>query len=226
MLTIVILFISYIILNKFCCSQLVKTFSDYQQIGLNTMSTIGHPLKPFFPNQATDSLRLYNFSTGTNVLNESYVCFFQGSNYWPRVQRVIKSVHLFSSKPVVVFAAGRDTLDFDYSSYPRAILLRVEEETRHPWFLKLRASILAPVLLGVIIESDSLVWNGADLLFEILRMETLADNYSFPLLTRHPDTRSPSRDESTYNVFPYPTKSRTTSYGHAHLSWSYLAIPF
>lgn len=109
--------------------------------------------------------------------------------------------------------------------------MRVDLEPRHPYFLKIRAALVAPVQLGIIIEADSLIWNGADLLFPSLERETVGSNYTFPLLTRHPDRRLPMNHprrtrKDGPNHYQYPVANRSFAYGHAHMSWSYLSLPF
>lgn len=60
-------------------------------------------------NSEVDRLRLFYLSNGTDILRESYVCFFQGKSYGKKVIRVVKAVHMFSSRPVFLVIGGNST---------------------------------------------------------------------------------------------------------------------
>jgi hypothetical protein len=163
-------------------------------------------------------------TSGTGMLEEAYVSFISGEGYAELVTYPLQSIMEFSTKSVVLFISGNLSKParelWSASLFPRLLVYHMPPSSLHPWFDKLRAAILSPVLHGAIVEGDTLVTWHADRVFAIVK----AHGGKFPLLTKHEDSRL--QDCYGYNgpkycgnAFPYPTERRTMDYGHAHMFW-------
>lgn len=157
----------------------------------------------------------------------AYVCFVSGRKYFSLINGTIFSVHFFSKYPIILYVAGNitDEMQSLFLHYDRLLVISIPCELNNIYYMKLRVSLLAPVLVGQIVESDTIVLPGADCLFERIEKE-ITYEYPFPMMTRHTDIRSPIKGNGTYYPLKYPMYKRTMRYMHAHMSWTYQSLPF
>ncbi|CAJ1402594.1 unnamed protein product [Effrenium voratum] len=151
--------------------------------------------------------------------------------------QMVKSVHQYSSKPVVVVSFGSDAIPFlDPNRFPRMVLLHARMKAGLSFsFSGLRAALLARVKVGVNIEEDMMfVSPQADTLFARTR-EEITELYPFPMLPTHFLDRDPANKEAKYGNFleftvpgsPDPRFPRPTlRWGQAQGTWSFWALPF
>jgi hypothetical protein len=174
-----------------------------------------------------------HFSNKTEILHENaYVNFFYGNSYIPLVETVIHAVHVFSTHFIIVYVAGETHIPQHWSTqFPRLIVYKMPKSSLHPWFDKLRAALMAPVINGVIVEADTIITPQANRLFDILKKT----NSSTPLMPMHPDIRPYSTKECNIScnsccvsTLPWPMAKRRKhgQYRHAHLMWTKRAKPF
>lgn len=170
------------------------------------------------------------------------------------VDVLLKSVHEFSTRPIVVMGIGSDP-PFSTDTYPRMIARKMTRAPRSVYFNKLKAVLECPIkfggwpkacncfvycalptcstleprglndahellsLIGVVVESDDIVnWN-VDRLFAVARKHAK----QFPLLPRHPQSTQLTRTYAARFAAPGYTP---VPYGHAHLIYSHLTMPF
>lgn len=170
--------------------------------------------------------RFVRLSNGTGILEEAFVSFISGPiAYLNLVQWAIAAASTFSSRPVLLFASGETVpvaaARFPSAAFPSLVVFEVPPPQLNPWFDKLRAVLLSPVLNGVIIEADTIITPHADRLFNVAK--THATDVS--LSPMHEDERLP--DCSNYrgaraciNAYNYPAAQRTMPYIHAHMIWN------
>jgi hypothetical protein len=176
--------------------------------------------------------RLIHLSDGTGILEDAFVSFISGPiQYLNLAQWAIAAALEFSSKPVILFVSGEAVASaaarFPSSTFQRLVVFEVPPASLHPWFDKLRAVLLSPVVNGVIIESDTIITFHAERLFKIAR--THATDYS--LSPVHEDERLPSCNNyqgprACINPYGYPANLRTIPYMHAHMIWNSQSKPF
>ena len=171
--------------------------------------------------------RFESLSNKTGVISEAYVSFLFGTLTYS--VDLAKTAYIaaarFSSRPTLVFVSGelatRFASEFPVALFPRLVAFEMPIPVLHPWFDKLRAILLSPVQIGIIIEADSIITPYADRLFPAVAQHAGA----FPLLMQHPDERLPSCEGYSghrycVNPIPYPVAKRSMPYGHAHVSWT------
>ena len=176
--------------------------------------------------------RFVNLSNGTGILSEAYVLFLSGPiQYTDLAQWALVAATEFSSKPILAFMSGAAISvaaeRFPASTFPTLVIFEVPAPTLNPWFDKLRAILLSPVLNGVIIEADTIITHHADRLFRLAGTHAL----QFPLLPIHPDERLPScsnykGSRTCENPIDFPIELRSTPYSHAHVIWNAQSKPF
>ena len=178
--------------------------------------------------------RFVSISGGTGIVSEAWVSFLFGTHTYSvdLARAAYTSAARFSSRPTLVFASGDVALrfpsEFPAAAFPRLVAFEMPPPTLHPWFDKLRAILMSPVLVGVTIEADSIVTPHADRLFSVSALHASA----FPLLMQHPDERLPSCQgygghRFCVNPIPYPPQRRSLPYGHsAHVAWTAASKPF
>lgn len=177
--------------------------------------------------------RFYNSS---GWLKQGFVNYYAGPKHEEMTEELIKSVHLFSTKPIVVVHFGFYTpSSWNASVFPRLVLLNAPPQPpsamRSFHFNKLRAFILARVLTGVELDSDQFVAPGVDALFPLTEKEITRD-YPFPILPAHfyPFSHPGGNLGGTALWKRYcPEKSclwQTVRWGHAHPTWTFWALPF
>lgn len=156
-----------------------------------------------------------------------YVSFITGENYLELINGTIYSVHFFSIYPIILYISGKITtkMKSTFSFYDRLIVYSIPSECLSPYFLKLRVSLLAPVLVGQIVESDTIILPGADCLFKRIEKE-INTHYPYPIMPRPPDIRGNVKGNGTFNPLDYPMNNRSMRYMHAHMSWTFESLRF
>eukprot|EP00927_Polykrikos_kofoidii_P056724 TRINITY_DN50802_c0_g1_i1.p1 TRINITY_DN50802_c0_g1~~TRINITY_DN50802_c0_g1_i1.p1 ORF type:complete len:600 (+),score=68.96 TRINITY_DN50802_c0_g1_i1:82-1800(+) len=153
-----------------------------------------------------------------------------GSRYAKMTEQLIRSVHLFSSRPVIVVNFGMATPpEWDAKHFPRLVLLHATPiQGRSGNFNKYIAILLARVRTGVQLDSDQFVVPGVDALFHRTEEEVNAE-YPIPILPVHflPD-KGPNLGGSWWPRFCNGNDcgKQTLRWGHAHPTWTYWALPF
>ena len=123
----------------------------------------------------------------------SYVDGFHDSPYVDMATELIKSVHYFSTRPIVVFVFGEFVPNaWTPKRFPRLVVLQsgfLPQENyiyRSFNFNKIRAILLSKVKHGgVFLEADSWILPGADALFDTVQKHIEEKRYAFPLLPLH-----------------------------------------
>lgn len=161
------------------------------------------------------------------IFHFAYVSFVSGTKYIDLINGTLFSVHFFSIYPILLYVSGNITEEMKriFELYDRLLVFSIPSEMNNIYFMKLRVSLLAPVLVGQIVESDTIVLPGADCLFARIEKE-ISYNYPYPMMTRHHDIRSPIKGNGTINILKYPMNKRSMRYMHAHMSWTYHSLPF
>lgn len=153
-------------------------------------------------------------------LKEAFVTFtnFQ-QNYIELLDVLLDSVHLFSTRPIIVFSVDFDLI-INMTRHPRVYAKRISQKDCGPTIFacKLLAMILSQVNYGVQLEIDSVVNYNIDLLFDMLHVWP----YDLPLAPKHP------HDPKNYGFYmeQYSVKYPSTPYMHGTFVWTYRAYPF
>lgn len=151
---------------------------------------------------------------------EAFVTFTNAHSYYIELLDVLlDSVHLFSTRPVIIFSVDFD-LTINRTRHPRALVERLAESDcgQAPFGCKLLAMISSEVHYGVQLEVDAVVNHHVDLLFDMLHVWP----YDVPLAPKHPN------DPLNYREYmaEYDVKSRSTPYMHGTFAWTHRAYPF
>merc|ERR1719323_89970 len=168
----------------------------------------------------------------TGWIKEAFVTYIAGkhnSKFEWMGTNLLRSVHLFSSRPLIMVAFNRDFQPPDsWKEFPNLILYRMDPIVGGVSFNfnKIRAMIAARVLVGVELDLDQNVFQGIDAMFAATRRESSAD-HPYPILPVHWMSRDarPGEPYYEYNFRAYDGK-RTMRWGHGHPTWSYHALPF
>ena len=134
--------------------------------------------------------------TENGWFKEAYVSYVDGnpdSPYVDMATELIKSVHYFSTRPIVVFVFGEFVPNvWTPKRFPRLVVLQsggLPQENyiyRSFNFNKIRAILLSKVKHGgVFLEADSWILPGADALFDTVQKHIEENRYPFPLLPLH-----------------------------------------
>jgi hypothetical protein len=176
--------------------------------------------------------RLIQLSFGTGIIEDAFVSFISGPILYMNLAHwAIAAAMEFSSKPVLLFISGEAvpvaSSRFPSSRFPKLVIFEVPSPSLHPWFDKLRAVLLSPVLNGVIIESDTIITPHAERLFAVAKLHAT----HFSLSPMHEDERL--SDCSNYrgtrscvNPYNFPVERRSIPYIHAHMIWNFQSKPF
>jgi len=163
-----------------------------------------------------------------------------GSRFTRETEELIRSVHLFSTKPIVVVSFGMTTPpQWNPERYERLVLLHAAPFPPEPFrsfhFNKLRAMLMIRARVAVQLDSDQFVAPGVDILFKRTE-EEITKEYPLPILPVHFLDRNPKDDLSIGNRVKYwhrvcPEGGRkcsrqTLRWGHAHPTWTHWALPF
>lgn len=140
-------------------------------------------------------------------------------NYIELLDVLLDSVHLFSTRPIIIFAIDFD-LKINSTRHSRVIIERISQKDCGSTIFacKFLAIISSEVKYGVQLEADSVVNYNIDLLFDMIHLWP----YDLPLAPKHPD------DPHNYQYYmqQYRVKYRSIPYMHGTFVWSYRAYPF
>ncbi|CAJ1415846.1 unnamed protein product [Effrenium voratum] len=182
-------------------------------------------------------------------LEEAFVNFIGSSpsgTKWARInEQLIRSVHLFSTRPVVVVHFGMvRPAEWDPSKYPRLVVLHAApfptSVFRRFDLNKFRSLLVARVKTGVQLDADQFVAPGVDRLFALARQEG-SEDYPLPILPVHflrneelpmfPGQNGGfTMSGGQSHVFDRYCKEGkckvSTRWGHAHPTWTFWSLPF
>lgn len=159
----------------------------------------------------------------------TYVAGAKDSKYEWQATNLIRSVSLFSARPIVVVVYGESFAPpLEWREHPCVIVYRMRPIAGRVSFNfnKIRSMVGARTLVGVQLDTDQIVFQGVDDLFAGTRLESTSQ-YPWPLLPVH----SMSRDyhpQSPYKVYAFTAYKgkHTMRWGHAHPTWSFWALAF
>ena len=151
---------------------------------------------------------------------EAFVIFSNGKKHFVDLLNVLlDSIHLFSSRPVIVF-----TVDFDLmvnrTRHSRLFTERISQNVCGPniYACKIYAMIASEVHYGVQIDADSVVNYNVDLLFEMLHQWP----FDLPLAPKHPN----DPHDYKFDMEEHHVSHRTTPYMHGAFLWTNRSYPF
>eukprot|EP00932_Pfiesteria_piscicida_P012621 SRR837773.24023.p1 GENE.SRR837773.24023~~SRR837773.24023.p1 ORF type:complete len:427 (-),score=149.35 SRR837773.24023:110-1222(-) len=158
-----------------------------------------------------------------------------GGKTWNALtQRLVSSLHRFSSQPVIVVNFGEVRLpDLDPKRFTNLVVLnaRSVEERGLPFsFNKIQAALLARVKVGVMLDADMVsLGPQADSLFTRAEQE-IDKKYPYPILPVHSLDRDPENlDGGLPNFKPFSCQNcpqATMRWGAEQPSWTYWSLPF
>jgi len=184
-------------------------------------------------------------------IGKAWVTFFKGTakglSHSMMVSNLIRSVHLFSKHPVIVYVVGTHELsvDWDPKVFPRLIVMHADGiSTSYKGrggdyvsfnFEKFRSMMLR-VKVGVQLDADMINGPNCDKLFEATAKEVTAE-YPYPIMPVHWMSRYRGKKGEKidgYEVYAisYPGDEGDSHFpprirwAHAHPTWSYHALPF
>jgi hypothetical protein len=138
-------------------------------------------------------------------LDSAFVTYVSGekdSNYEWQATNLVRSVDIFSERPIVVVAFGDSFVPpQDWHDLPNLIVYRMKSGPNGVSFNfnKFRAMISARIAVGVQLDTDQIVFNGIDQMFASTERE-VTEYHPWPILPVHWMSRDPD-----------PGKSRVTS---------------
>lgn len=150
-------------------------------------------------------------------------------------EQLIRSVHMFSDAPIVVFHLGSLTPEkWTPERFPRLLLVHVSpmepEAERSFNFNKIRTILLTRVLVGVQLDSDQFVGPGVDYMFNMTARE-ITSEYALPILPVH--YFSFTQKDAPSNIWwrrfcqdPPRCKLHSMRWSHAHPTWTFWALPW
>uniref|UniRef100_A0A7S0FC88 Nucleotide-diphospho-sugar transferase domain-containing protein n=2 Tax=Pyrodinium bahamense TaxID=73915 RepID=A0A7S0FC88_9DINO len=171
-------------------------------------------------------------------LSEAFITYMAGKKHskfaW-MATNLIRSVHLFSTRPIVV-------VNFDkvfqppesWLGMPNLVVYRMRPLADvNPRsadvsfnFNKIRAMIAARVVTGIQLDLDQVIFAGMDSLFAATRRES-TQQHPYPVLPVHWMSRDAKKGEPyhVYQFTAYPGK-HSMRWNHAHPTWTTWALPF
>ncbi|CAE8630094.1 unnamed protein product [Polarella glacialis] len=184
-------------------------------------------------------------------LEEAFVNFVAGAptgGKWAKInEQLVRSVHVFSTRPVVIVHFGMSTpKEWDAKKYPRLVVMHAApfpaDSERRFDLNKFRSLLLSRVRTGIQLDSDQFVAPGVDALFQRVA-EEITETYPMPILPVHfllneqlpmwpqKGQRGVTMSGGPSMVFDRFCKGKrcpgvTTRWGHAHPTWTYWALPF
>src|SRR5581483_9878849 len=143
-----------------------------------------------------------------DIIEEGFVAFATRS-YFPILEVLIKSVHAFSTRPIVVFGIN-DDIPFSTTKYPHLIKKRIDVNLNefHIFYQKPRIIAHSGIKYGIYVEADDIVAPNIDEMF------TWCKNVQdYPLCPIHPNN---------VNVLPdimqsIGVKNKSMPYVHGHI---------
>lgn len=168
---------------------------------------------------------------GSEWLDEGYVTYLggkQNSVFEWQVMNLIRSVHLFSDRPLVVVLFGNYVPPLTWRRFQNLLVYRM-----HPVptgvsfnFNKIRAMIAARTLTGIELDTDQIIFTGMDIVFNATIRES-HERYPFPVMPVHWMSRDAVEPqpywEYAFHAYDGPQSMRWT---HAHPTWTYWALAF
>eukprot|EP00933_Yihiella_yeosuensis_P033782 TRINITY_DN27420_c0_g1_i1.p1 TRINITY_DN27420_c0_g1~~TRINITY_DN27420_c0_g1_i1.p1 ORF type:complete len:729 (-),score=126.08 TRINITY_DN27420_c0_g1_i1:617-2803(-) len=165
-------------------------------------------------------------------IEEAYVTYVGGakdSKFEWQCTNLIRSIDLFSTRPLVIVIFGEDFVPpTSWQTFPNIVVFRMRGISRGVSFNfnKVRAMIGSRVLTAIQLDTDQLIFKGMDQVFEATKRE-VTEHYPWPILPVH----WMSRDETPGNPYRhYAFKGwdgpQTMRWNHAHPTWTYWALPF
>jgi len=165
-------------------------------------------------------------------LEEAYVTYVGGqkdSTYEWQAMNLVRSIDIFSNRPVVVTVFGNDFVPPDsWRDLPNVIVYRMKPVVRGVSFNfnKMRSMICSRVVVGIQLDTDQIIAPAFDKMFAGTRREINA-NYPWIMMPVHWMSRESKKPEPYWEyAFRDWSGKRTMRWGHAHPTWSYWALPF
>lgn len=149
-------------------------------------------------------------------------------------ERLVSSLHRFSSHPVIVVNFGEVRLPaLSPDRFQNLVVLNARslEERGLPFsFNKIQAALLSRVKVGVMLDSDMVsLGPQADSLFDRTEQE-VDKRYPYPIMPVHSLDRDPDNvDADLPNVKPFSCQncpSPTMRWGSGQLTWTFWSLPF
>lgn len=167
-------------------------------------------------------------------LEEAYVSYVGGkrnSVFEWAITTLVRSVHLFSQRPIVVVIVDDIYVPpLSWQALPNLLVYKMHPRIRRslPFnFNKVRAMVGSRVLTGIELDSDQLITGRLDRVFAPTRRECTV-KYPFPILPVHYMTRDAEacvHTDCKYNFLEFEGP-RSMRWCHAHPSWTFWALPF
>jgi len=150
-----------------------------------------------------------------NMIEEAFISFANPA-YFPLLEVLIKSVHEFSTRPIIAYGVNAD-IPFDIKKYPRLIKRRIDGN-QLIYYQKFRAILNSNVRYGIYLDADLIVNYKIDDLFQKCR-----DVNAYPLCPIHPkDPEDQWRIMSRFGIY-----EKTNPYVHnALIVFSQACLPF
>lgn len=169
-------------------------------------------------------------------IDRAWVTFFAGPPGGPHagmVTNLIRSIHMFSKYPIIVFSVDTTDLSKDWRAdiFPRLIVVHTNpiaymNQRRSGIsfnFNKFR-SMLIRVRSAVQLDADMIMAKQCDRLFDATETHITA-KYPYPIMPVHWMTRKKGAD-SYSNAYPVEYDDFRIRWAHAHPTWTYHALPF
>lgn len=171
-------------------------------------------------------------SDDSEWLEEAFVTYVggsKGSTYEWQATNLVRSVDVFSSRPIVVVVFGNEFVPpVHWHGMPNLIVYRMKPIAKMVSFNfnKMRSMISARVAVGIQLDTDQLVAPGIDQLFEGTRRE-ITEHYPWPMMPVHWMSREGKKPDPYWEyAFRDWAGPRSMRWGHAHPTWSFWALPF
>lgn len=168
--------------------------------------------------------------------DRAWVTFFAGSASGPHagmVTNLIRSIHMFSKYPVIVFAVDTTALTADWNpeTFPNLVVVHTNSisnmNNKQPGvsfnFNKFR-SMLLRIKVGIQLDADMIMAKHCDRLFDATETHITA-RYPYPIMPVHWMTRMKGADGYS-NAYPVEYDGFRIRWAHAHPTWTYHALPF
>ncbi|CAK9113006.1 unnamed protein product [Durusdinium trenchii] len=171
-------------------------------------------------------------SSSSPWIEEAYVTYVGGprdSTFEWQATNLIRSIDLFSTRPLVVVIFGNEFVPpLLWQNMRHVIVFRMRHISRGVSFNfnKIRSILAARVIVGIQLDTDQLIFKWMDEVFEGTKREC-NERYPWPILPVH----WMSRDDTPGNPYAhYAFKGwdgpQTMRWNHAHPTWSFWAVIF
>ena len=169
-------------------------------------------------------------SSSSPWIEEAYVTYVGGpkdSNYEWQATNLIRSIDLFSTRPLVIVIFGDQFVPPEaWQSMRNVIAFRMRPISRGVSFNfnKVRSILASRVLVGIQLDTDQLIFKGMDQVFEGTHRE-INEFYPWPILPVH----WMSRDDTPGNPYAHYAfrgwdGPQSMRWCHAHPTWTYFAL--